>query len=64
MVAVTTAALRGAEISEFAGRAERRQPVNPGLDQVVAEPAQHIGLDPAIGGGRRDEIGKDSVQIL
>jgi len=57
-------ALRGAEIGEFAGGAERRQPVYPGLDQVVAELAEHIGLDPAVGCGRRDEIGKHAVQVL
>ena len=38
-------ALRVVEIGELAGRAERRQPMHAGLDEIVAEPAQHLGAD-------------------
>ena len=56
-------ALLAAEIGELAGRAERRQPVHAGLDQIVAEPAEHVGADLSRGVDRRDQIGKDAVEI-
>ncbi len=56
-------ALRVVEIGELAGRAERRQPVHARLDQIVAQPAQHLGADLAGRIDRRDEIGKDAVKI-
>ena len=39
--------LRLVEIGELAGRTERRQAMHTRLDEVVAEPAQHLGADPA-----------------
>ena len=35
------------EISELAGRTKRRQAMHARLDEVVAQPAQHLGADPA-----------------
>ena len=40
-------ALRGIEIGEFAGRAERCQPVHTGGNEIVAELTQHFRADPA-----------------
>ena len=37
--------LRAGKISELAGGAERREPMHAGLDQVVAQLAEHVGLD-------------------
>ena len=50
------------EIGELAGRAERRQPMHAGLDEVVAQLAEHVGLDAAGRINGRDEIGKDAVE--
>jgi hypothetical protein len=52
-----------AEIGELAGGAKRRQPVHAGLDQIVTEPAEHIGADLPRGVDGRDQIGKDAVEI-
>jgi hypothetical protein len=57
------AALLAVEIGELAGRAERREAVHPGLDQVVAQFCQHVGLDAAGRIDRRDEIRKDAVEV-
>ena len=56
-------ALLAVEIGKLAGRAERGEPVHAGLDQVVAELAQHIGLDAARRVDGRDEIGEDAVEV-
>ena len=56
-------ALRIVEIGEFAGRAERRQAVHAGLDQVIAKGAQHAVADVAGGIDRGNQIGKDAVEI-
>ena len=37
--------LRLVEIGELAGRSERRQPMHARLDEVVAQPAQHLVTD-------------------
>ncbi len=55
--------LRPVQIGEFAGRAERRQPVHLRLDEVIAQPAEHIGADVAVGVDRRDQVGKDAVEV-
>ena len=56
-------ALRCVEIGELAGRAERRQSVHAGLDEIVAQPRQHVGSNLAGRIDGRDEIGKDAVEI-
>ncbi len=56
-------ALHVVEIGELAGRAERRQPVHPRYDEIVAEPAEYFGTDLPVGVNRRDQIGKDAVEI-
>ena len=55
--------LRVVEIGKLAGRAERRQSVHAGLDEIVAKTAEHIGADLACGIDGRDEIGEDAVEI-
>jgi hypothetical protein len=52
------------EIGEFTGRAERRQPVNAGLDEIVAQTAKHIGANLPAGVNRRDQVGKNAVEIM
>ena len=37
--------------------------MHAGLDQIVAEPAEHLGSDLARGVDRRNQIGKDAVEI-
>src|SRR5262249_20606707 len=54
---------RAIEIGEFTGRTERRQPVNTGLDEIVAQTAKHIGTNLPAGIYRRDQIGKNAVEI-
>ena len=56
-------ALLVVEIGKLAGRAERGEPMHAGLDQIVAELAEHIGLDAARRVDGRDEIGKDAVEV-
>jgi len=51
------------EIGEFAGRAERRQSMHARLDEIVAEARQHIRADLPARINRRDQIGKDAVEI-
>ena len=56
-------ALHVIEIGELAGRAERRQPVHTGFDEIVAEPAEYFATDLSRNINRRDQIGKDAVEI-
>ena len=56
-------ALRAIEIGELAGRAERRQPMHAGFDEIVAETAEHVAADFPHGIDRRDQIGKDAVEV-
>ena len=51
------------QIGELAGRAERRQSMNARFDQIVAEPAQHVGAKVAAEIRRRHQIGKHAVKI-
>jgi len=51
------------QIGELAGRAERRQPMHARLDEIVAEPRQHLAANLPVGVNRRNQIGKDAVEI-
>ena len=55
--------LLAVQIGKLPGRAERRQAMHAGLDEVVAEPAEHARAHLAVGIDGRDEIGKDAVEI-
>ena len=37
--------------------------MHAGFDEIVAEPAEHLGADLPVGIDRRDQIGKDAVEI-
>ncbi len=56
-------ALRMVEIGELTGRSERRQPMHARRDEVVTEPAQHLGANLARCIDRRHQIGKHAVEI-
>ncbi len=56
-------ALLAVEIGELAGRAERREAVHAGGDEIAREARQHLALDAARGIDGRDEIGKDAVEV-
>jgi hypothetical protein len=56
-------ALVAVEIGELARRAERGQAVDAGFDQVVAEAAEHVGADAAVGIDGGNEVGKDAVEV-
>jgi hypothetical protein len=56
-------ALFAREIGEFAGRAERRQAMHAGLDQVGRKPPEQVGEDRPFRVDRRDQIGKDAVKV-
>jgi hypothetical protein len=57
------ALLRPLQIGELAGRAERCQPVHAGRDQMLAEPPQHLILDPPGRVHRRDQVRKHPVEL-
>ena len=54
--------LRPVEIGELAGRAERRQAVHAGRDQVLAKARQHLVLDPPGLVDRRDQVREHAVE--
>jgi hypothetical protein len=56
------AALSPAEIGELPGRAERGEPVDASLDEVVAESRQDRRIHVARGMQRRNDIGKNAVE--
>ena len=56
-------ALFAREIGEFAGRAERRQPMHAGVDQIGRQFAQHIGFDPPLRIDGGDEIRINAVKF-
>lgn len=55
--------LGAAQIRKLAGRAERRQAVHPGSNEILAQPRQHVAADGAVGIERRNEIGEDAMEI-
>ena len=55
--------LLGVEIGEFAGRAERREAMHAGLDQMLDERGEHIRLDASFRIDGRDEIGEDAFEL-
>jgi hypothetical protein len=56
-------ALFAAQIGKLAGGTERRQPVNAGFDEIVAQPAEHVAADIAVGIDGRNQIGKHAMEI-
>ena len=54
--------LRGFQIGELAGGAERREAVHPGCNQIVTQPAKRRGIYLPVGAPRRDQVGKDALQ--
>jgi hypothetical protein len=56
-------ALRIVQVGKFAGRAEWRQSVHAGGDEILAQTAEHAVADPPVGVDGRNQIGKDAVEI-
>src|SRR5262249_9773982 len=56
-------ALGAVEIGELAGRAERGQPVHPGLDEIIDQASEHVVKHAAERIDRRHQGGKDAVEI-